>query len=207
MSKATLHCKECWSLHHTFHQRWQTQTIVSATASCPTSELSQALNRRNKHEAFFDANFKKMCVAASLRGTDRSIVNISLERVCVYVTGEGEHRDDIGHDVYHWHGPGTICAIELPANPNTSMFDRCFFGVVRGSARFRCAHEQLRAENSRRKSSSRSDRNTSRSSIECGRDLRHARQGKRRCTYCGPQGKESTSRKRAVSSRASTGCV
>ena len=56
-----------------------------------------------------------------------------------------ENKDDIGLDVYHWHGPGVVCATEPPANLDLSLLDRCYW-VVHGSALIRCTHEQLRPE-------------------------------------------------------------
>ena len=47
--------------------------------------------------------------------------------------------------MYHWHGPGVVCATEPPTNLDLSFLDRCYW-IVHGSALFRCTHEQLRPE-------------------------------------------------------------
>ena len=62
-----------------------------------------------------------------------------------YWREKGESKDDTGLDVYHWHGPGVVCATEPPANLDLSLLDRCYW-VVHGSALIRCTHEQLRPE-------------------------------------------------------------
>ena len=62
-----------------------------------------------------------------------------------YWREKGENKDDTGLDVYHWYGPGVVCATEPPTNLDLSLLDRCYW-VVHGSALFWCTHEQLRPE-------------------------------------------------------------
>ena len=62
-----------------------------------------------------------------------------------YWREKGENKDDIGLDVYHWHGPGVVCATEPPTNLDPSFLDRCYW-IVHGSALFQCKQERLRPE-------------------------------------------------------------
>ena len=93
---------------------------------------------------FLTPIFNKVCVVASLRGTGLLDENIWSEKT-VYWRENGENKDDTGLDVYHWHGPGVVCATEPPANLDLSLLDRCYW-VVHGSALIRCTREQLRPE-------------------------------------------------------------
>ena len=117
-----------------------------SAASDPTSSLSQDLERRREaQKAFLDANFQQS-VRRSLLARNRPARREYLVGETVYYWREkGENKDDTGLDVYHWHGPGVVCATEPPTNLDLSFLDRCYW-IVHGSALFRCTHEQLRPE-------------------------------------------------------------
>ena len=111
-----------------------------AAASDPTSSLSQDLERRREaQKAFHDANFQQS-VRRSLLARNRRRAYLVGETV-YYWREKGENKDDTGLDVYHWHGPGVVCATEPLANLDLSLLDRCYW-VVHGSALFWCTHEQ-----------------------------------------------------------------
>ena len=86
-------------------------------------------------KAFLDANFQQS-VRRSLLARNRPARRENLVGETVYYWREkGENKDDTGLDVYHWHGPGVVCATEPPANLDLSLLDRCYW-VVHGSALF-----------------------------------------------------------------------
>ena len=119
-----------------------------SAASDPTSSLSQDLERRREaQKAFLDANFQQS-VRRSLLARNRPARREYLVGETVYYWREkGENKDDTGLDVYHWHGPGVVCATEPPTNLDLSFLDRCYWIVHCSGAHMNsCAQIRLMNE-------------------------------------------------------------